>query len=70
MAREKGTMLICDRCGKQLFRKEIALNKGTWTQYTFEPTKDWGTLKGLDLCADCNKEHEELERNFLKTKNT
>ena len=74
MAEQVGKMVMCDRCGEQVFLKHVrteSLDGGYAKVDHFEPKPagwGWQPQTGT-LCKDCQRQYDELLSAFLaKTK--
>ena len=71
MSQTNGTLVVCDRCGKQTFVKSVGdevLDGGytRWNKFESLP-EGWGRFKGYDLCPDCFDTWSIIENDFLSS---
>lgn len=69
MGTVNGQLCTCDRCGAEVFRKNIGeeVMDGGYTKWNkFEPMPDgWGNQPHMGLmCPDCNKKYMKMINAF------
>lgn len=80
MSTQRGIRIECDRCGEQIFLKELEVEEKEtdggftrWNKYKYEEKpKDWHRVYlgsgccSYDLCQECYSMWSDMSREFWK----